>query len=468
MRQTLKVAVAMNGGSEPCRLDRRERRSELYRCQRKQGTYRRLQDLLECDVEVDVVTGSSAGGLNGALLGTAIAQDLPPESFDSLDRSGCRSATSRPCCATPCTAIRLHCSWETTSFFPRSNASSEVGCPLEARRPGEASSSISRQRRWSQQCEGTATDSGPSRVSPSRAAIFSFSGSDFTDATTPAAREVGAASGDSGASQRIVSRRVRTGLRPNQGTVPANSKREPTAAVDMKNYASFDTSRWVTDGGVLVNKPVGPAIDLIQRKPVGRNERSASVRHSRPGVRASEEAADLGSPPTLATVVTKALLTLPRAESISADLQAMRAHNRLVHRQHNSRLISSWMNGCGRACARWATTDCGSWPCICIRSGSCGATDAVPTSESTISRGSDGDREPKVRGTSYTWKEVIEALTKLRPRQRISSDKHRRVRRSRSRSRRGLWQQLPGMAVRTPDPDLCVRVPAGRRLRRTS
>ncbi|HEX6275475.1 MAG TPA: hypothetical protein VFZ53_20685, partial [Polyangiaceae bacterium] len=47
--------------------------NELFRAVRGRGVYRVLKELTDSDVAVDIVSGTSAGGINGILLGYALA-----------------------------------------------------------------------------------------------------------------------------------------------------------------------------------------------------------------------------------------------------------------------------------------------------------------------------------------------------------------------------------------------------------
>ena len=48
------------------------------------GVYERLLRLTHTSPVVDVITGTSAGGLNGTLLAAALAWRVPPDDFESL------------------------------------------------------------------------------------------------------------------------------------------------------------------------------------------------------------------------------------------------------------------------------------------------------------------------------------------------------------------------------------------------
>jgi patatin-related protein len=71
-RQELRIALVMTGGVSLCVWMGGVAR-ELDRLLRRQSAYGVLLEALETDPRLDVVAGTSAGGLNGALLATARA-----------------------------------------------------------------------------------------------------------------------------------------------------------------------------------------------------------------------------------------------------------------------------------------------------------------------------------------------------------------------------------------------------------
>src|SRR5262245_32953537 len=58
--------------------------AELYRAVRAEGFYGRLLDATRTTLTIDVISGSSAGGLNGAFLGTALARGTDAAVFDEV------------------------------------------------------------------------------------------------------------------------------------------------------------------------------------------------------------------------------------------------------------------------------------------------------------------------------------------------------------------------------------------------
>ena len=109
---------------------------------------------------------------------------------------------------------------------------------------------------------------------------------------------------------------------------------------DMAGYANFADSRYVLDGGVLVNKPVRPALEAIFRLPAERQVRRAlAYVNPDPGPLAPlDRNDDYDDPPALAQVMMGSLSTLPRAQSISAELEEIQEHNRTVRQRRRGRV----------------------------------------------------------------------------------------------------------------------------------
>lgn len=94
LRQEIRLAVVMTGGVSLCiwmggiarelnlLLHSGNKASEL--AQRVQGCYQSLLDLLSADVSVDVLSGTSAGGINAAILGLANVHDADIGSLREL------------------------------------------------------------------------------------------------------------------------------------------------------------------------------------------------------------------------------------------------------------------------------------------------------------------------------------------------------------------------------------------------
>lgn len=98
---------------------------------------------------------------------------------------------------------------------------------------------------------------------------------------------------------------------------------------DMAGSASWDRSRFVLDGGVLVNKPVGPALDAVLNQPADRQVRRVlAYVVPDPGVPKQAGPDERTKPPGAGRVLADTMVSLPRAQSIAEELADLRAHNK--------------------------------------------------------------------------------------------------------------------------------------------
>jgi patatin-related protein len=104
------------------------------------------------------------------------------------------------------------------------------------------------------------------------------------------------------------------------------------------SIANFKFSRFVVDGGVLLNMPVKPAIDAIFKQKADRQvNRVLAYINPDPGVVVESEPDIFSNPPSVADVMTAAMVRLPAAQSIAQDLSDLREHNRRVRDQRRLR-----------------------------------------------------------------------------------------------------------------------------------
>ncbi|MGZ8724217.1 MAG: patatin-like protein [Aeromicrobium sp.] len=414
------VAVAMNGGVSLA-VWIGGVATEVYRCHHADGIYGRLQKALDCHVRVDVISGASAGGLNGILLGTAIARDLPVVVFDRLKQTWLQVGDFLELLRDPLNRNP-----------PSLMKGNEVFLPQVERlvRSWLADVPDSSEHKLDLDLDLdlylTTTPLQPSALAygdalgsylrePVTRGAFQFSGKDFDDANDEAAahtlarRLALAARSSASFPGAFEPAYIRIG-----GNAP--EKRHPTADIDMSGFATFTSSKWVTDGGVLVNKPVGPALNLIKKKRTRRDARRVLLYVvPDPGTGPEDVPSELTSQPSMASVVTKSLLTLPRAESIAGDLQSIRTHNRAARRHLDVRrrlLVDKHLRDAIGA------TGQGLWPFAERLYPMWRLSRDHYAVDERIDRFlelSDGDRSLRVGGgQSYTWQEVIDKLTLVR------------------------------------------------------
>jgi hypothetical protein len=105
----------------------------------------------------------------------------------------------------------------------------------------------------------------------------------------------------------------------------------------MAPVASFDRSRWVIDGGVLVNTPFRPALDAVATLPAQRPVRRVLayvVPHLDPPSAADD---DRATPPSSLDVGMSAASRIPRVQTLGRELEEIAANNKAVAKRRRSR-----------------------------------------------------------------------------------------------------------------------------------
>lgn len=114
----------------------------------------------------------------------------------------------------------------------------------------------------------------------------------------------------------------------------------------MKDIADFRRDSFVIDGGVLVNRPLGPALEAIFAKPADSQDVRRVMFYVIPdpgeSVKSVEERQQ--SPPDLGDAALRSLMTIPRVQSIARDLEDILEHNRRVRDQRSARryILERW------------------------------------------------------------------------------------------------------------------------------
>ncbi|MFF0143861.1 patatin-related protein [Amycolatopsis sulphurea] len=117
---------------------------------------------------------------------------------------------------------------------------------------------------------------------------------------------------------------------------------------DMTDYTDLVRSHWITDGGVLVNKPLGPALEEIFERSSSSDVRRLLL-YVVPAVDAdaAEVPCDPAAPPLLGSALAKVLSTV-LSQTISTELDALTRHNESVVRARDTRVaLASFGVRCG-------------------------------------------------------------------------------------------------------------------------
>jgi patatin-related protein len=289
-----------------------------------QDKYRALLGLLNASVQVDVLTGTSAGGINAACLGLS-------EAFKgSLDT--------------------LRDTWLTTGSLamlfrdpaeqqPRSLLDGdrvllgglvrELGAIAKSGTAGMNSSITVLLTSTMTDGEITRYDDALGNLvrDSDHRLLFRFSGDDWKNpaVTGPLALAARSTASFPGAFE--------LSLMP-IGWTGAPVDQHP----DMGDYTTAVRSHWLTDGGVLQNKPLGPALREIFERPADQDVRrlllyivpSADGETDAPAV-------DPANPPLLGAALGQVIAAVT-SQTISADLQDLTSHNEAVVRTRSTRV----------------------------------------------------------------------------------------------------------------------------------
>lgn len=329
----LRIAPVMTGGTSLA-IWMGGATAELYRLVRSVAEerpgdagsriYRGLLDATRTIPVVDVITGTSAGGLNGTLLGAATALDLPLDDY-----------------------LQTRTTWlELADLEALMRTSGESDPPSLLRGDDYFMVELRRVLDGWLDVHGPVTDGdlavdmvttvttvvpeprsrvdhfGESLSEIDHAQWLRFTDVDFhrprwTEKLALAARTSASIPGVFEPSFLPI------------GEEHARESRRP----DLELNASFRASRWAVDGGTVVNLPLGEALDRIYGK-----EADGDVRRvvlyvcPTPGEARSAAPDAPGRRPSIRDALMTAV-TAPRAEGISADVDQLQRHNDAVERQ---------------------------------------------------------------------------------------------------------------------------------------
>ncbi|MHB1084931.1 MAG: patatin-like protein [Thiobacillus sp.] len=301
------------------------------------SVYKRLCDALSLRPRVDIISGTSAGGINGALLALAMTQgkSLDPLRDIWLDKGDLLTLLRQPTEADPPSLLD-------GGYFYRAMVESF-------------------QKIRDQQ--------GPGLQTPARVPIA------LTLSTTVLRGEVRDFSDDVGTVIRDVSHRGQMTFNrgPDQLNDPFAAQEivaklaaaaratasfpgafEPfyLPALDEKisaggepvpclqGHTNFKLGCFVVDGGVLDNNPLESAIDAVfHQRAEGEVRRVLAYVVPDPGHIPDPPSQDPDQIPTLISTALAALVNIPRVESVSDQLRAITDHNKQVSRQRDTRLL---------------------------------------------------------------------------------------------------------------------------------
>lgn len=318
--EELRIGLVLNGGSSlaiwmggVC--------TEVDRLRRGEGAYGELLDALETTARVDVIAGTSAGGLNGGLLATAIARGGPLAGLQDLwvKAGNLDDLLRSPFEADPPSLMRgdeyftkeLRRGFGTVADHAHTIPADTVHLTMVT--------SV-----LSGQAAGLADDFGGVIPDVTHVGTFSFvrdelGRNDFAD---DGALDRLALAARSSASFPFV-------FEPS--FCPVDDANATADRPSLRGAASFDANRFTVDGGALINKPFPPALDAIYAQPAARQVRRVLVYVAPDPGDLSPAPPDLiQNMPSIAKAVVDSAMTMPRTESVARELEEIRTHNDCV------------------------------------------------------------------------------------------------------------------------------------------
>lgn len=330
--EALRVTVVMNGGVSLA-VWIGGVAQEIHRLQKGAGVYAQLVDFTATRARVDVISGTSAGGINGAFLAVArvFGTDLTPLRDVWLQSGSLDELLRNPREKDPPSLLRgTYFSDELLKAFKRLMRPTPSSVE-------DASIDLTLTTTLLHGRPNPLADDFDAPINdPDHRGTFHFQRGlelcvdDFVDAHLA---EQLALAARATASFPLAFEPV---FCP---PVPA----APENAPHMGAVRSFPTGRYLLDGGILDNKPIDQALNALASlgsKGEGRRVICYVVPSS--GENASDQLDNPDKPPTIAEVAIASTSTLPMIQSISAQTNQIKDHNRDVRelRQTRSALAS--------------------------------------------------------------------------------------------------------------------------------
>lgn len=316
--------------------------NELNRMLHGDGLYGELLDLLAYKPRVDVITGSSAGGLNGALLATAIAneQDISHIREIWAEEGGLASLMRSPFDRSPTSVLEGD-----EKFLPAllgafaSLVQKNHPFPKHPLREPDPPLRLTVTTTLLKGEPHVFSDDFGSLISePDHRGEFHFRRGSQHEHVAGLNDESVARNdfvGDDAAAR--LARAVRCSASfPGAFEASYSPGRDdgPVGGVNMKDIANFSLGQFTIDGGTLVNKPIGAALEQVYMQPATTPVRRvlAYVNPLPSDVPAPPADASLHAPipPSLGTVLAKAVVGVRAVESLAKNLEDLQNHNRRV------------------------------------------------------------------------------------------------------------------------------------------
>ncbi len=288
-----------------------------------QNAYRKLLDLLDVTVCIDVLAGTSAGGINAALLGLVNAQrkDLSTLREIWLQAGSLSSLLRDPNQSAPPSLLQ----GDGQLLRQLSDGIRGIlGHATSTENPRPTDVFITTTL-LSPELSRFTDDYGTSIDDADHHGLFHFRTNDLNHKDVVTALSLAARSSASfpGAFEPAF--------------LPCGENASSTHP-DMSPYSTLTAAHWAADGGLLINRPIAPLLDTIFERAADREVRRALlyiVPSSGPAPKVHPD--ELDKPLGLAGSLLKDLAAT-QDQSIAADLTAIREHNDRVDSRLDTRL----------------------------------------------------------------------------------------------------------------------------------
>lgn len=343
MDEELRIAVVMNGGVSLA-VWIGGVTLEIGRVVAGESAYGEIQALTGTSTRVDVICGTSAGGVNGAFLAMAMTHHLRDlgATLAALRtlwvNKGSFGELLRNPFATDSRSLLdgdgyfLQALREAFGSLQTSPISSPQAVPMDLVMTTTLLRGLEREY---------ADDFGSRIRDVSHRATFEFSRGPglardaFADPEI--ARQLALASRSTAS--------FPAAFEPSFCPVDDNDNTDPLRP-DMKSVASFPSSRFVIDGGILDNSPIDLALDRIyHQRATGPVRRVLAYVVPDPGTTARKRDDQADKPdkpdelPELLDVGVASLVQIPAVQSISAQLEQLREHNEHIRVRRRARVL---------------------------------------------------------------------------------------------------------------------------------
>jgi patatin-related protein len=339
--QDLRVAVVLNGGVSLAvwisgvviELNRLVQGSRAPADRRRGDVYAELLDLLRARARIDVVAGTSAGGLNGGFLALGLVRGADLSMMRDLwrDQGDLSTLLRDPREKGAPSLLRGQYFHEQLAEAYERVVRSCTGRPAPA---DEHVDLYLTGTLWDGRRSTFTDDMGRPLVEVDHDATFHFS----SDPTTVGTAAVGNLGLDAVAAQLAVASRCTSSFpgafEPFRVEVAAEAAgdRWPSTA----GLANFSSSQFVVDGGVLRNKPVRPALEAVYRQSASRQVRRVMA-YVVPDPGESAAPPSPVTAPGAAEVLLGVLTRLRSTDSVAGELAEIELRNDQARRRRRTR-----------------------------------------------------------------------------------------------------------------------------------